>query len=229
MTDSVRRPDAIRMPARYSTRRQGQPCRVLPFRQGTKPIIPSEEDRLMADGGIYGERQEGSARAAYWRTRGEMAESYKQLAELSTRHVPPEARREEAASSALATARLRLQLEIARFSGNILGMESNDRVEPMLRLTMALFLVERTVQIRDAALEKDNLGIYALYVSIRDDVCRLLDVQYYGMSFKDIVNVYLDIEPGIIAASQLCGLGMVPPAESIPGLYKKKLVAEVSR
>jgi hypothetical protein len=94
-------------------------------------------------------------------------------------------------------------------------------------ILVALFLVERTKEIRDAALEKDNLGIYALYVSLRKDICELLSAPYYRMAFQDIARAYLGFEPAIIAASQLCGFLKPPELADIPDLYKKRLVGLV--
>jgi hypothetical protein len=45
------------------------------------------------------------------------------------------------------------------------------------------------------------------------------------MTVKDMLVSYMDgPELGIIAASYHCGLAMVPPAASIPQLYKQKLI-----
>lgn len=181
----------------------------------------------MAEKDPRAERQ--AALAAHLSDREELVNFHIQMAEGSSLKIPAQMRAEEASSTAIADAERRLSMQIGGFAHVILKLDKADRALPSLRLTLAMFLLERTKQIRDAALAKDNLGIHSLYLSVREDVCALLGPSYYGMEFKDIISTYLDIEPRIMAVSQLCGLAMVPPAESIPSLYKKNLADAVSR
>lgn len=170
-----------------------------------------------------------NARKAEGHKRDALKSIHLQLAQYSKKKIPPQMRGEEEASTSLAYAQHILDTQILGFSHRLLKMEAGEGTEATSRLTLAMFLLERTAQLRDASLEKDSLGLYALYVSIRTDVCNMLGSSYYGKTLSAIMAEYLDIEPRIIVASQLCGFMPPPEPANIPALYQKKLTELVGK
>lgn len=177
----------------------------------------------MAEPDINAERHT-AARSISSGNRDELVKFSLDLAnKFGGRPVSKELREEESKSTVLTQAERLLQLKIIEYSRGVLRMPEADRTAGTLRLTTALFLLERTKAIRDAALKDNKLGLFSLYVSLRDDVCGLLGPSYYGSTFKDIAGAYLDIEPSIIAASKLCGFMRPPELVNIPDMYKMAL------
>jgi len=165
-------------------------------------------------------------KTAHARDTRDLATVFKKFALAYTDKITDSLRKTEDASTALSIAEKLLQLEIAKFSSRLDNPHEGLKVDAQ-RLTLALFLLDRTAQIRDAALEKNELGIFSLYVSMRDGVCNLLVQGYAKKSFTDIIHVYLDLEPQIIAASDICGMLPPPSVADIPELYKKVLKSKL--
>ncbi len=130
--------------------------------------------------------------------------------------------REAADTTLVATERL-LTLKLIEYKRSFNGMARPERRRMALNLVMAMFLTERTKEIRDAALKLDNLGAYSAYAALRQQVNTNLTSSYYNLASKDATLVYLDMEPCLIAALQLCKLPPVPTREEMGAAYQKKL------
>jgi hypothetical protein len=217
----------------YTRRKPGGSATIIAFpqnsaeREGRKrnPFIP-----YLCSSSVVGlgdpQEELQALKTAHARDTKELAVAYKRFALANKGGITDSQRKKEQASTALDIAERLLTLKIAEFSPK-LDNPDDTVAEDAQRLTLALFLLERTTQIRDAALKKNQLGTYALYVSLRDDVCKMLASDYYQKNFTGIIHVYLDLEPQIIAASGICGILPPPSVAEIPDLYKKVLRARI--
>ncbi|MDD5340142.1 MAG: hypothetical protein PHV13_02745 [Candidatus ainarchaeum sp.] len=151
------------------------------------------------------------------------------LSQYSKKKIPAHLRAEEAQSTELAYVQRILDTQILGYARRSSVMQKQEAFNASRKLAMALFLMERTVQIRDESLKQDNAGLYALYFSIRKDVCRMLGSSYYAKPFEAIMTEYLDIEPRISAASKLCGFLPPPEAANIPSAYQPRLVELINK
>jgi hypothetical protein len=179
----------------------------------------------MVERDIHAERREALANSTLEGNRSDLIQFHLDLAKkFGSGSIPREMRDQEAASTALVQAGRLLELKKIEYARGVKNKMPDQEVNAsILRLGTAMFLIDRVTEIRDAALKKNNLGIYALYSSLRDDVCRLLGPSYYSMPFKDIAGEYIIFEPSIAAASQLCGFMKTPEFALIPGLYQERL------
>jgi hypothetical protein len=162
-------------------------------------------------------------------SRNDLKSLHLQMAQYSKKKIPVDLRRAEEQSAELAHAQGILDTQILGYARRFSGMQKPEAFNAARRLAMALFLMERTVQIRDASLKQDNAGLYALYFSIRKDVCRMLGSSYYGKPFDAIMAEYLDIEPRISVASKLCEFLPPPEAANITSVYQPRLVERISQ
>jgi len=185
---------------------------------------------------IYAERQKALAGKIHAGSRDSLVNFYLELAKkFGARPISVQLREEEARSTRLDLAERVLDANIIGYSGRVLAMAEDENAEMQQRLTTAMFLLERTALMRDAALKKDDAGVFAVYDSLRDSVCRLLtpdppaSPDYYRMSFREICSVYLDLEPALIAGSRLCGFMPPPDLRRIPGVYQPRLADRVEQ
>ena len=181
----------------------GSGSRTIPFRtreaSQTNVFKEPAANPVMVERDIHAERREALANSTLEGNRSDLIQFHLDLAKkFGSGSIPREMRDQEAASTALVPAGRLLELKKIEYARGVKNKMPDQEVNAsILRLGTAMFLIDRVTEIRDAALKKNNLGIYALYSSLRDDVCRLLGPSYYSMPFKDIAGEYIIFEPSI--------------------------------
>ncbi len=90
------------------------------------------------------------------------------------------------------------------------------------RLCIAIYLIEKTNQIRTSAFAKDNTNLTSLYVKLSDSVSALTDEGFYGMEIREIAERYLDFEALLFACCEICELRKSTLRDAVDR-YKKEL------
>lgn len=178
----------------------------------------------MVDDDIHVERRAEFARGIQQANSDAQVQFQLEMAkEFGSGPIPAATRAREAKDGTLeATGRL-LTLQLIGFKRDFNNMQVPERRRMTDNLVLAMFLTERTREIRDAALKLNNLGAYSAYAALRQQVSTSLTSSYYKLASKDATLVYLGIEPCLIAALQLCKLPPVPTREEMGAAYQKKL------
>lgn len=157
-----------------------------------------------------GKASESSTRA-YERNRADLIRFYKELA--ANPNPIPERSLREGKEEVLSPARKSLEKELA-------GRDPADKAAT-IRLSISSFLLDRLDKILKASLEGGKAGSFSLYLALRSQVRELLGPDYYSKKTEDIISAYLDLEPLLAAASELCSLES-PPLEDIVSEFKRR-------
>jgi len=155
----------------------------------------------------------------------ELIKFYKNLGQGKEK-IPPEMQEEEKASVVLEEAEKVLEKQISDLSRTLRTLSKEALDNSVARLTIAMFVIERTKKLRELVLEKDNLDLYALFVSLRNAVQEMLAPAYYTKSRDESLGDYLDVEPLLTACSEICGLTVLSITE-ISSEYNIKLAKKV--
>ena len=183
--------------------------------------MPDEED-------LFLQREKEMSIHIHEQNRNDLIKFYKDLAQLGDKKISKELKVEDAASTALAEAEELLSVNIKELSTKVSDLQQEELDVVVARLSLAMFLLERTNKLHEIILGKNGLSLYSLFVSLRNRVCEVLVPTYYVSSPKQIIDEYLDTEPILTACSELCGLA-VPDLTEIVKAYKLKLADEIEK
>ncbi len=149
---------------------------------------------------------------------------YRSMAASGPEKIPAGMVAEERASKDISEAEARRKSQLASLSGLPKGSPALDAL--VAKLCLATYLIERTKKICELCIKQDKIGMFSLYLSLRQRVVSLLGEDYYGQEPGDILLEYSDVEPLLFACSELCGLKPATLDEAM-GEYKKRLVDEL--
>jgi hypothetical protein len=89
------------------------------------------------------------------------------------------------------------------------------------RLAVAMYLLDKTGEMLDAATERKNPALTALFTSAFASIRRILDGGFFSKSPERIIDDYLDNEATIIACASCSGVQMMSLGLAVKQ-YKKK-------
>jgi len=178
---------------------------------------------------IYTERARAAAASNANASRSSLIEFHKSFARANQgKKIASGLRAEEASSTELADTGGLLERMIAKFAAASDKMEDPEFELAIARLSIAMFLTERTAKLRDFALGRDDLGMFSTYVALRTGACGMLAEDYYSKNSDGIFESYSTVEPVLVACSELCGM-KVPPLSDIVVAYKEQLISAASK
>jgi hypothetical protein len=177
---------------------------------------------------IYLENERGASLLAFRRNREDLVRFYRALGQFSNKSIPPQMRKEEASSKVIEGMEALLSENIRAFAEVEPQPEGRGLDAPVARLSLSMFLLDRLKKLQGLVLAGDSLSMLSLFISLRNRIAEELTSEYYAKSIEDITGDYLDIEPLLVACSELCGLA-VPPLQEIVNEYALRLAEEVRR
>jgi len=185
----------------------------------------TENNISMADEDLFSKREREMTLRTYAQNKEELIKFYKNLGQGKEK-IPPEMRQEEKTSVVLEDTERILEKQIIDLAKTATTLPKDALKTSVTRLTIAMFVLERTKKLRELVLERDSLDLYALFVSLRNAVQEMLAPAYYTKSYEEAIGEFLDIEALITACSELCDL-TVPSITKISEMYKLKLAEKI--
>lgn len=179
----------------------------------------------MPDEEVYRKREREAAIHIDESNRKQLISFYKQLGQRESKGLSEELLTEERSSTALAEAEKIFNNQLnARAAKKLQENEGVGEITDAanMKLALALFLIEHTKNLREAVLSKNHLSLFSLYASMRNQVCEMVGEKYYSKSFEEVKSDYKNLEPLIIAVSELCGL-TVPSLTDIIVKYGQRV------
>ncbi|VVC04788.1 Uncharacterised protein [Candidatus Bilamarchaeum dharawalense] len=154
------------------------------------------------------------------KNRRDQIETYTQLGSMNANPIPDSIKDQK--STLLSDAQALLEKQIILFSkSDLKELESTTA-----KLCLAMFLLDRTNSINSKVLIVNRSGLHSLFLTLRKQVCEMLGKDYYSKSTDEILSNYIDLEPLLVACSDLCGLPSAP-LEDVMRLYKSKLAQKI--
>ena len=166
-------------------------------RMGAHDSLPPRDARLL-------EARQGSLRA--------LAAAFKSGVEQD-RLPAPQAMREDALSGMwnFSATRERIPEQVAElcvyFRTKRPGLEDHGMNLRIMRISLALYLLDKTGELSQKFVAADNRGtkITALFTTARKAVERLLDERYFSKSQDEILTGYLEAEPALASIASVLG------------------------
>jgi len=178
----------------------------------------------MPEEGLFGQREAAASLSIFYKNRESIIRLYKDLSRMTDKKIPKDMKEEDGKYKRLKKAESLLKKQIKEISKG----QSKVNTLHVARLSSAMFLLERTEEVHEAALKNDSLGLYSLYVSLRNMIVDTLDENYYSLSQDDLIAAYLSIEPLLSACLDLCGLAQID-IQTAMKIYKHRLAEEVDK
>jgi hypothetical protein len=98
----------------------------------------------------------------------------------------------------------------------------------VIELTIFMYLYDKTLELHDAVLEKDKVGLFALFDSVRDAVQAILSDDYFELPQVETMRKYLDTEPRLVACADLAGVELMAIQDAVRA-YQPKLADLVEK
>ncbi|MCI0504171.1 hypothetical protein L0Y65_05690 [Candidatus Micrarchaeota archaeon] len=186
----------------------------------------------MADAGeeedIFRKRADEFAISTYASNREGLIRFYQDLARMGKEKIPAQMKSEDEAPAALADAGKCLDDSVKLFAETATGLSEEGASTAVARLCLAMFLIERVKKLREISIRLDDLGVFSLYVTLRNRVTQTLSPSFFAGPSRDMLDKWLDLEPLLTACSGLCGLA-VPELGEIMDEYQPRVVDAVAK
>lgn len=173
----------------------------------------------MPDDNVIIEREAADALRTARSNRDELVKFFKDLASANDRKLTPALRKKAGDHEDLDKCMKLLKKAAAKADPGGKDFESD-----AARMSVALFLIERTGDVCRIAAEKDSLGIFSLASALRAQVSAMLTEEFYSKPMQEVISLYIDIEPLLTASLEMSGLAVVD-LESAARMYKGRLAS----
>jgi hypothetical protein len=120
----------------------------------------------------------------------------------------------------------RLAGELADFSDEDFRNPGAAFDQRVAALAVFMYLFDKTMELHEAVLRKNKVGLYSLFDSARNSVFRLLSGGYFSRPPAEAMRDYLRDEPLLIACADLAGVELVPVQDAVV-LYQPVLKERV--
>ncbi len=179
-------------------------------------------------GNLFRKREEAFTISTYMSNRDDLIRFYSDLARMTGGKIPAEMKSDDGESSVLLDAQKNLDSALRLFSDASAKMSKDDLSAAVARLCLAMFVLERVRKLREITLAADNLGVFSLYVTLRNRAGKMLSEPFFSSSPQKMLGAWLDIEPLLNACSGLCNLA-VPELRAVMDEYQPRVADAVAK
>lgn len=106
------------------------------------------------------------------------------------------------------------------------GEEPEDFDGKLAKLSIAMYLLEKTDQMLEAALRDNGTAMVALFVNAHAAVSHILDEGYFSRTDGQVIDSYLDGETAITACAACTGVRLLALHHAVED-YKMRVAAQI--